>query len=137
MKKTPQTEKKEKKEIVKTIQKSAVNSVKETKTAVKKAPLTKVSKEAANQTSFDAYKIIKSPLSTEKCIRQVEYENKIGFVIDRQASKKEVKKAVEELFKVKVIKVNLQNMFNGEKRAYVKLSKNNLASDLSADLGLI
>lgn len=86
---------------------------------------------------FDAYRVIKRPLSTEKSIRQIEFENKLTFIIDAKSSKPEVKRAVEELFKVKVIKVNIQNSFNGEKRATVKLSPGNLASDVSAELGLI
>lgn len=86
---------------------------------------------------FDPYRVIKRPLSTEKSIRQIEFENKLTFIIDAKASKPEVKRAVEELFKVKVIKVNIQNSFNGEKRATVRLSAGNLASDVSAELGLI
>jgi len=86
---------------------------------------------------FDPFKILKYPLSTEKSIRQIEFDNKIGFVVDRKATKPEIKRAVEEMFKVKVIKVNTQNSFQGEKRAYVKLSPEHLASDISGDLGLI
>jgi ribosomal protein uL23 len=86
---------------------------------------------------FDPYKIIRYPLSTEKSIRQIEYDNKLIFVVHPRATKKDVKKAVEMLFKVKVDKVNIQNSFQGEKRAYVKLGPESLASDVSADLGLI
>ena len=81
--------------------------------------------------------IIEYPLATEKCIRQTEYENKLAFVVAQKATKADVKKAVEQLFKVKVIKVNIQNSFSGEKRALVKLSPAHQASDVSADLGLI
>lgn len=92
---------------------------------------------APSQGAFDPYRIIKQPLSTEKSIRQIEFENKLTFIIDAKASKPEVKRAIEELFKVKVIKVNLQNSFNGEKRATVRLGAGSLASDVSAELGLI
>jgi len=85
----------------------------------------------------DPYRIIKYPLSTEKSIKQIEFENKLAFVIDSRATKSDVKKAVEELFKVRVVKVNLQNSFFGKKRAYVKIGSEKLASDISADLGLI
>ena len=87
--------------------------------------------------AFDPYHIIISPLSTEKSIRQIEYENKLVFVVNPHANKQDVKQAVEELFKVKVVKVNLHNAIQGQKRAYVKLSPQHLASDVSADLGLI
>mgnify|MGYP001479643579 CR=1 FL=1 len=89
------------------------------------------------QKPFDPYNILKYPLSTEKSIRQIEFDNKIGFVVDKKATKPEIKRAVEEMFKVKVIKVNTQNSFRGDKRAYVKLSPEHLASDISGDLGLI
>jgi len=89
------------------------------------------------QEAFDPYVIIKAPLSTEKSIRQIEADNKLVFSVSPSATKADVKKAVEELYKVKVIKVNIDNSFTGVKKAYVKLSSENLASDLSADLGLI
>lgn len=86
---------------------------------------------------FDPYQIIKYPLSTEKSIRQIEFDNKLVFAVHSRATKSDVKKAVEELFKVKVVKVNIQNSFSGIKKAYVKLGGESLASDVSADLGLI
>lgn len=94
-------------------------------------------KNKEQDSGFDPYAIIKVPLSTEKSIRQIEFENKLVFVVDSHATKAEIKKAVEELFKVKVTAVNTHNSFNGGKRAYVKLSPSHLASDVSADLGLI
>ncbi|PIN87393.1 50S ribosomal protein L23 [Candidatus Woesearchaeota archaeon CG10_big_fil_rev_8_21_14_0_10_32_24] len=86
---------------------------------------------------FDPYQIVKFPLSTEKAIRQIEFDNKLTFVVHARATKRDVKQAVEELFKVKVASVNIQNAIQGQKRAYVKLSGDSLASDVSADLGLI
>ena len=50
--------------------------------------------------NFNPYQIIKHPLSTEKAIRQIEFDNKLTFVVHPRATKKDVKKAVEELFKV-------------------------------------
>ena len=85
----------------------------------------------------DPYGEVLYPLSTEKSIQQIEFGNKLVLVVAPKATKVEVKKAVEELFKVKVVKVNLHHSFMGEKRAYVKLGKGHLASDVSADLGLI
>ena len=88
-------------------------------------------------TDFDPYNVIKYPLSTEKSIRQIEFDNKLVFAVNPRATKSDVKQAVEILFKVKVSKVNIQNSFQGTKRAYVKLSPEFLASDVSAELGLI
>ncbi len=91
----------------------------------------------ATATTFDPYSIIIRPVSSEKSIRQIEFENKLVFVVNTKCCKADVKKAVEQLFKVRVAKINIQNTILGEKRAYVKLAPGNLASDVSADLGLI
>ncbi|HLC52489.1 MAG TPA: 50S ribosomal protein L23 [Candidatus Nanoarchaeia archaeon] len=86
---------------------------------------------------FDSYLIIRAPLSTEKAIRSIEFDNKITFIVHPRATKEDVKKAVEETFKVTVVNVNIQNSVKGQKVAYVKLGGESLASDVSADLGLI
>ncbi len=102
--------------------------------APKKVLKNKTEKVVAN---FDPYTIIKHPLSTEKSIRMVEFDNKLVFVVTAKATKADVKKAVETLFKVRVLKVNIQNSFTGQKKAYVKIGKEHLASDIGADLGMI
>ena len=81
--------------------------------------------------------IIKHPLSTEKTIRLMEAENKLVFVVDRKATKLEVKKAIEELFKAKVTGVRTHLTSKGEKRAYVKFSVETPAIDIATNLGLM
>ena len=81
--------------------------------------------------------IIKFPLSTEKAIRLIESENKILFVVDIKANKKEIKEAIEKKFKVKIEKINTLISTKGEKRAYVKLSYDTPAIDLATELGLM
>lgn len=49
--------------------------------------------------------ILKKPLITEKSMDLVN-DNKYTFIVDTKSNKVEIKKAVEELFKVKVEKVN-------------------------------
>ena len=58
----------------------------------------------------DVYSVIKRPLITEKATRQKEMENKVSFVVAPDANKAEIKEAVERLFGVKVIKVNVMNV---------------------------
>lgn len=81
--------------------------------------------------------IVKYPLATEKAVRFLEKENKLLFVVDMKSDKKGIKEAVEKLFEVKVIKVNTFVTNHGEKRAYVKLSKNCPAMDIMTRLGLM
>jgi len=84
----------------------------------------------------DPYSIIKYPLSTEKAIRLIETENKLTFIVDKKAKKPEIKKAIEELFKVKVTKVNTL-IYKGKKKAYIKLSPETPAIDVATQLGLM
>ena len=54
----------------------------------------------------NVYDVIKRPLFTEKGSALKEAENKVLLEVARDANKIEIKKAVEELFKVKVEKVS-------------------------------
>jgi large subunit ribosomal protein L23 len=81
------------------------------------------------------YDIIIRPLITESSMMDME-EKKYVFVVDRSANKIEIKKAVEDLFDVKVDKVNVIN-YTGKlrrmgrnigrkaswKKAFVKLTE--------------
>ena len=84
----------------------------------------------------DPYKIIKYPLATEKAVRLMEAENKLIFVVDKKATKPQIKEAIETAFKVKVLKVNTL-IQKGEKRAYLKLSPETPAIDIATQLGLM
>lgn len=86
---------------------------------------------------MEAHTIIKHPLATEKAIRLMEAENKLIFVVSKRATKPDVKKAVEELFKAKVTNVNLFNSIKGDKRAYVTFAADTPAIDIATTLGLM
>jgi len=86
---------------------------------------------------MDPYKIIKYPVSTEKSIRLMESENKLMFVVDKKASKPDIKKAIEQIFKAKVVKVNTFNDQDGKKKAYVKFSDATPAIDVATEMGLM
>ena len=86
---------------------------------------------------MDPYLIIKHPLSTEKSIRLMESENKLIFVVDNKATKKEIKTAIEQMFNVEVSDVNTFVSPDGEKRAYIKFSAKNPAIDIATQMGLM
>jgi large subunit ribosomal protein L23 len=54
---------------------------------------------------MNRFEIIKRPLDTEKLDRMRDRENKFAFEIDLKANKTEVRQAVEQIFKVKVLDV--------------------------------
>ena len=91
---------------------------------------------------MNANQIIRRPLVTEKSTTLREGTNVITFEVDPKANKIEVKRAVEELFKVKVIDVRLFNVrgkmkrlgrWTGKRRdwrkAYVRLHKDSKAPE--------
>lgn len=86
---------------------------------------------------MDPHQVIKYPLSTEKSIRLMESENKLIFVVNKKASKKAIKKAIEDLFKADVKQVNTLVNAEGEKRAYVKFSSKTPAIDIATQMGLM
>ena len=59
---------------------------------------------------MNAFEVIKTARLTEKGTRQGEKYNQYTVVADRRANKTEIRQAVQELFKVKVIKVNTLNV---------------------------
>jgi len=59
---------------------------------------------------MDVYGILKRPLSTEKSNVLAGYYGQYAFEVDRRANKLQVKEAVEKIFDVDVISVNIMNM---------------------------
>ena len=86
---------------------------------------------------MDPYEVIHYPLMTESASLMVEKENKLDFVVNLKASKYDVKKAVEELYEVKVEKINLLITPQGEKKAFVKLHPDYKATDVAIKLGIL
>lgn len=64
--------------------------------------------------------ILIKPLVTEKMTAQSEKLNRFGFVVDRRASKDQIKAAVEKMYNVEVVSVNTI-IYNGKlKSRYTK-----------------
>ena len=59
---------------------------------------------------MNAFEIVKTVRLTEKGTRQGENYNQYTVVADRRANKLEIRQAVQDLFKVKVIRVNTLNV---------------------------
>lgn len=98
----------------------------------------KISVRSSNHEKVHLLKdIVKFPLSTEKTVRLMEAENKLLFEVSNSATKKEIKDAVEKMFKTKVLKINVVVTPKHKKRAYIKFSPETPAIDIATDLGLI
>jgi len=60
--------------------------------------------------------VIKRPLITEKATQLKVAANSVLFAVDPRANKKEVREAVEKMFKVKVVDVRTMNVAGKVKR---------------------
>lgn len=66
---------------------------------------------------MNVYEIIKRPVITEKTRFQAEEFGQYTFEVDERANKSMVKQAVEEIYEVQVVSVNVMNMpAKGNKR---------------------
>jgi len=65
--------------------------------------------------------LIKSPHITEKTVDISKYD-KYVFVVDKNANSSEIKKAVEKIYSVNVVKVNIVNLPKKQKRFGNKFS---------------
>ncbi len=81
--------------------------------------------------------VIVAVVRTQKAVSLIEKENKLTFVVRLEATKEDVKRAVEKLYGVEVEKVNTLITPRGEKKAYVKLKPEYKATELAIKLGVI
>ena len=64
--------------------------------------------------------ILLKPVLTEKMTSDTEKLNVYGFIVDRKADKKQIKKAVERMYDVKVSGVRTMNYLGKVKRKQTK-----------------
>ena len=73
----------------------------------------------------NARDIIIRPIITEKSMKIMDAENKITFEVAKGANKTEIRQAIEEIFNVKVVKVNVMNCLPKTKRMGRYVGKTN------------
>jgi large subunit ribosomal protein L23Ae len=84
-----------------------------------------------------AYDVIKYPLATDSALHQIDADNTIVFIVDVKANKSEIKAAVKNLYEIQAVKINTLITPAGAKKAYVKLSADQAATDVANAIGLI
>ncbi len=85
----------------------------------------------------DLSKVLLYPVITEDTVPLIENENKLVFMVDRKATKNEIKQAFRMLYDVEVEKVNVLITPKGEKKAFIKLKPEHKASDLAIKIGIL
>jgi len=73
------------------------------------APPQAPTKTAKTRMPLESYQVVLRPLVTEKGMHRSTRYNAYAFEVARMATKDDVRRAVEELFNVKVLRVHTQN----------------------------
>ena len=84
-----------------------------------------------------AHDVIMYPTMTERSVYMIENENKLIFIVNREADKKDIAKAINELYEVEAKEINTLIDRNGKKMAFIKLKEGYSASELAIKLGIL
>ncbi len=84
----------------------------------------------------DATKIILRPYVTEKTFALVENEQKICFLVEKEATKPQIKEAVKTLYNEEAVTVDTARTIYG-KKAFVKFNSPDKARDLANKVGMM
>jgi len=84
-----------------------------------------------------SHDVIKYPTMTERSVYMIENENKLIFIVNREATKKDISNAIKELYEVETVEIRTLIDRNGEKKAFVKLKEGYNASDIAIKLGIL
>ncbi|MXR41390.1 50S ribosomal protein L23 [Halobaculum sp. WSA2] len=80
--------------------------------------------------------IIHHPLVTEKAMDEMDFENKLQFIVDIDAAKPEIADAVAAQFDVGVESVRTQITPQGTKKATVELDEDSDAQEVASRIGV-
>ncbi|WP_101294437.1 50S ribosomal protein L23 [Halegenticoccus soli] len=80
--------------------------------------------------------VIEHPLVTEKAMNEMDFDNKLQFVVHLDAGKSEIQSEIESRYDVTVTKVNTQVTPKGTKKATVTLGEDDDATEIASRIGV-
>jgi large subunit ribosomal protein L23 len=81
--------------------------------------------------------VIKYPTMTERSVYMIENENKLVFIVHREATKSQIAAAIKDLYEVEAKEINTLIDRQGEKKAFIKLKEGFSASEVAIKLGIL
>jgi large subunit ribosomal protein L23 len=81
--------------------------------------------------------VLKHPYVTEKAMMALEKENKIQFLVDRNATKNQIKREIERAFEQEVTRISTSMTMHGEKKATISFSNEKAAEEILSRLGIM
>ncbi|WP_266078300.1 50S ribosomal protein L23 [Haladaptatus caseinilyticus] len=80
--------------------------------------------------------VIEYPWVTEKAMNEMDFDNKLQFIVSLDATKPEIRDEIEERYEVTIEKINTQVTMKGKKKATVALSDDDDAQDVASRIGV-
>jgi large subunit ribosomal protein L23 len=80
--------------------------------------------------------VIKHPHVTEKAMNDMDFQNKLQFIVDVDAAKPEIESEIEERFDTQVTNVNTMVTMRGRKKAIVTFGEEDDAQDIASRIGV-
>jgi len=80
--------------------------------------------------------VIDYPLVTEKAMNAMDFDNKLQFIVDIDATKPEIRDEVQTQYDVEVVDVDTMITMNGTKKAIVTLGEEDDAQDVASRIGV-
>jgi len=81
--------------------------------------------------------VLRHPFVTEKAMMTLEKGNKLQFLVDMNASKKQIKKEIEKTFEQEVTGVSTAITMHGKKKAIISFANEKAAEEILSRLGIM
>jgi len=81
--------------------------------------------------------VLRHPYVTEKAMMTLEKENKLQFLVEKDATKKQIKKEIEKTFEQEVKGISTIMTMHGEKKAIISFANEKAAEEILSRLGIM
>jgi large subunit ribosomal protein L23 len=81
--------------------------------------------------------ILKYPFVTEKAMMTLERDNNLQFLVEKQATKPQIKREIEKTFEKEVASVRTLMNSKGEKKAIITFVDEKAAEEILSRLGIM
>ena len=81
--------------------------------------------------------VLRHPYVTEKAMMALEKENKLQFLVDKDATKKQIKREIEKTFEQEVKGISTVMTMHGEKKAIISFANEKAAEEILSRLGIM
>jgi large subunit ribosomal protein L23 len=81
--------------------------------------------------------VLKYPFVTEKAMMMLEGENKLQFIVRKEATKQKIKREIEQIFEQEVTGISTMMTPHGQKKVIVSFADEKAAEEILSRLGIM